>query len=166
MRDYAAHGIRLWLWEADSLLAAACVGALFRLASTENEIRSRVRMVHQHWEEKHARLTEQAVKEIRAEIIDGSAANSLSAVSIDFNEQDWPELLDALDMISPCDDQQRRGKRVCHGRPACFNRRGKPLMKSLCSRAPQRGRPLDAAWLHKHICALCPVAAMLRKRRR
>lgn len=109
VRDYAAAGIREWLWETDAGFAKACVGGLFDLAGTENHIRSvyRHRLDPQDDTENAVRA---AIVDIRAKIVKRETVAVLKTPKVDLEKYDWPEMLDALNMLrSDVSDPDLRG---------------------------------------------------------
>ena len=101
VRDYAAEGIRIWLWEIDPELATACVGGLCELANVENQIRQAQRRRKKFSREDEEDTVWVATKEIRAHIVKRQAFADSNVAAVDLGTHDWPELLDALNMLRP-----------------------------------------------------------------
>ena len=105
VRDYAAEGIRSWLWEIDPTFAKACVGGLCELANVENQIRQTKRRRKEYSREGEEGAILAATREIRGRIIKRETFTVLISPEVDLETHGWPELLDALNMIKPdvCD---------------------------------------------------------------
>jgi hypothetical protein len=101
VRDYAAEGVRAWLWDIDAALAKACAGGLFELAGAENLIRSQGHRSRVFSQEEHERAVWAVTKTVRGQIVKRETVGTLSAPAVDLKAQDWPELLDALSMVRP-----------------------------------------------------------------
>lgn len=101
VRDYAAQGVRDWLWEIDAALAKACVGGLFKLANTENHIYKTRRSQPDHSKEDPENAVLTAIIDIRKRIIARATATELEAISVDLGTHEWRELLNAISMIEP-----------------------------------------------------------------
>lgn len=101
VRDYAAEGVRSWLWEIDSDLARACVGGLCELANVENRIRRAERKLKKFSREGEENAVFNATIKIRGRIVRRETFTALNSPVIDLETHDWPELLDALSMIQP-----------------------------------------------------------------
>jgi len=101
VRDYAAEGVRSWLWEIDPELAKACVGGLCELASAENQIRQAERRRKEFSQEDEEKAVWTATTDIRARIVRRQTFAALRSPVVDLETHDWPELLDALSMIEP-----------------------------------------------------------------
>ena len=99
VRDYAASGIRGWLWELDAELAKACVGGLFELAGAENHIRSTYRRRLDFSDEGVENAVWAATTDIRTRIVGRETVIALKAPAVDLEKHDWPEMLDALGML-------------------------------------------------------------------
>jgi len=111
VRGYAAAGVRSWLWDIDPDLAKACVGGLCQLAGVKNQIREEWRSkrfsrgVFEEWRGKRLPrdVLENAIwaatKNFRARIVKRETANALISRAVSLETHDWPELLDALNMI-------------------------------------------------------------------
>jgi hypothetical protein len=105
VRDYVSEGVRNWLWEIDSALAKACIGGLCELANVENQIRRTKRRRKEYSREGEEGAILAATREIRGRIIKRETFSALISPEVDLETHDWPELLDALNMIEPdvCD---------------------------------------------------------------
>lgn len=101
VRDYAAQGVRDWLWEIDATFAKACVGGLFKLANTENNIYKTRRSQPDHSQENRENAVLTAIIDIRKRIIARATTNELTAISVDLDTQEGRELLNAISMIKP-----------------------------------------------------------------
>ena len=101
VRDYAAEGVRSWLWNIDPNFAKACVGGLCELANAENQIRQVQRRLEKFSREGEENTLMAATTEIRARIVKRNTFTALNTPVIDLETHDWPELLDALSMIEP-----------------------------------------------------------------
>jgi len=101
VRDYAAEGIRTWLWEIDAQLAKACVGGLFEIASIENKIRRDHRRPREFSRESKESAVWAAISDTRVRIVKRESVVALKSLGLDLKTHDWPELLDALSMIRP-----------------------------------------------------------------
>jgi hypothetical protein len=101
VRDFAAAGVRNWLWEIDPELAKACVGGLLELSSAENQIRrtERKRPWNERSQERQAKAIWAATTDIRARIVKLETLPALTTPAVDLETHDWPELSDALSMI-------------------------------------------------------------------
>lgn len=99
VRDYAAEGIRSWLWDIDAELAKACIGGLFELASLKNKIRRDHRPRGDFSQEGEENAVWAATIELRSRIVTRETVATLKAPTVDLKTHDWPELLDALAMV-------------------------------------------------------------------
>ncbi|HAS54362.1 MAG TPA: hypothetical protein DCS42_09660 [Nitrospiraceae bacterium] len=98
VRDYAAEGIRSWLWTIDAALAKLCVGGLCELANAENQLRQAERRKRFHAKGLEDEVWTSTTK-IRARIVKRKTFTALNTPAVDLETHDWPELLDALSMI-------------------------------------------------------------------
>lgn len=101
VRDYAAEGVRSWLWSIDTDFAKACVGGLCELSNVENQIRQSVRRRKKIPREGEEEAVLAATREIRVRIVKRKTFTALNTPAVDLETHDWPELLDALSMIEP-----------------------------------------------------------------
>jgi len=99
VRDYAADGVRAWLWAVDSGLAKACVAGLIALAEAENKIRRKHRESNHFSRDDEEREVAAATREIRLRIQSRAIMDALETPQLDLATHDWPELLDALAMV-------------------------------------------------------------------
>jgi hypothetical protein len=99
VRDYAAEGIRSWLWTIDDAFAKACVGGLCELANAENQIRQTARRRKNFSGEGVETEVLTATTKIRARIVKRKTFAAMNTPKVDLETHDWPELLDALSMI-------------------------------------------------------------------
>lgn len=101
VRDYAAQGVRDWLWEIDAALAKACVGGLFKLANTKNLIYKTRRSQADHSQEDRENAVLTTIIDIRKRIIERATATELNAIPVDLDTHEWRELLSAISMVKP-----------------------------------------------------------------
>ena len=100
VRDYAAAGVRNWLCDVDPRLANACVAGLLELAEAKTQIRAEWRRKRLSVEFPKKKMLA-ATRKIRSRIAQREALTALSSPTIDLDTHDWPELLDALNIIRP-----------------------------------------------------------------
>lgn len=101
VRNYAAQGVRDWMWEIDAVLAKACVGGLFKLANTEGLIYKTRRNHTDHSQEDRENTVLAAIVDIRKRIIERATATELNAIPVDLDTHEWRALLNAISMIQP-----------------------------------------------------------------
>lgn len=101
VRNYAAAGIKDWLWDHDPDLAKSCVSGLFELAATQNQIRRDQRKRRNISHEKEEDAIWEAIRDIRVRIVKRKTDTILKSPIVDLETHDWPELLDALNMLKP-----------------------------------------------------------------
>ncbi len=108
VRDYAASGVRDWLWEIDPELAKACIGGLLELSSATNLIRrtERQRRENEFSQERLEKAILEATSGIRARIVKRETLISLTTPTVDLETHNWSELSNALRMIEPSTDDQ------------------------------------------------------------
>lgn len=101
VRDYAAEGIRSWLWDIDAQLAKACVGGVFELASVENKIRRDLRRRREFSMAGEDNAVQAAIANTRGRIANREAVAALKLPVVNLETHDYPELLDAVSMVKP-----------------------------------------------------------------
>jgi hypothetical protein len=101
VREYAAFGIRDWLWQLDPTMAKACVGGLFEMASTTHNIQKSMSGHSQQAQDGRVNALLAATTAIRKRIVAHPTTSDLNKIAVNFATHSWRELLTAIGMISP-----------------------------------------------------------------